>query len=71
VDIEAGVFPGEEVSEFAGADEFGIAQGVEEAVAEEFGYRAPVLAAGWTLKALVEYFFTSALLGCLGSRTSG
>jgi hypothetical protein len=36
VDIEAGVFPGEEVGEFAGADEFGIAQGVEEAVAEEF-----------------------------------
>ena len=36
VDREAGVFPGEEVGEFAGADEFGIAQGVEEAVAEEF-----------------------------------
>jgi hypothetical protein len=36
VDIEAGVFPGEEVGEFAGADEFGIAQGVKEAVAEEF-----------------------------------
>ena len=36
VDIEAGVFPGEEVGEFAGADEFGFAQGVEEAVAEEF-----------------------------------
>ena len=35
VDIEAGVFPGEEVGEFAGADEFGIAQGMEEAVAEE------------------------------------
>jgi hypothetical protein len=36
VDIEAGVFPGEKVGEFAGADKFGIAQDVEEAVAEEF-----------------------------------
>ena len=36
VDIKAGVFPGEEVGEFAGADEFGVAEGVEEAVAEEF-----------------------------------
>ena len=36
VDIEAGVFPGEEVGEFTGADELGVAQGVEEAVAEEF-----------------------------------
>jgi len=36
VDVEAGVFPGEEVGEFAGADEFGLAEGVEEAVAEEF-----------------------------------
>ncbi len=36
VDREAGVFPGEEVGEFAGADEFGVEQGVEEAVAEEF-----------------------------------
>ena len=36
VDVEAGVFPGEEVGEFSGADEFGFAEGVEEAVAEEF-----------------------------------
>jgi hypothetical protein len=36
VDIEAGVFPGEEVGEFGGADEFGVAEGMEEAVAEEF-----------------------------------
>ena len=36
VDIEAGVFPGEEVGELGGADEFGVAEGVEEAVAEEF-----------------------------------
>jgi hypothetical protein len=36
VDVEAGVFPGEEVGEFAGADELGFAEGVEEAVAEEF-----------------------------------
>ena len=35
VDVEAGVFPGEEVGKFAGADEFGVAEGVEEAVAEE------------------------------------
>ncbi len=36
VDVEAGVFPGEEVGEAAGADVFAVAQGVEEAVAEEF-----------------------------------
>jgi hypothetical protein len=36
VDVEAGVFPGEEIGKFAGADEFGVAEGVEEAVAEEF-----------------------------------
>jgi hypothetical protein len=35
VDVEARVFPGEEVGEFGGADEFGVAEGVEEAVAEE------------------------------------
>ena len=27
VDAEAGVFPGEEVGEFGGADEFGVAEG--------------------------------------------
>ena len=42
VDVEAGVFPGEEVGEFAGADEFGFAQGVEEAMAEEFDGRVEV-----------------------------
>ena len=36
VDVEAGVFPGEEVGEFGGADEFGVVEGLEEAVAEEF-----------------------------------
>ena len=36
VDVEAGVFPGEEVGELGGADEFGVAQGVKETVAEEF-----------------------------------
>ena len=36
VDAEAGMFPREEVGEFSGADEFGVAEGVEEAVAEEF-----------------------------------
>ena len=36
VDVEAGVFPGEEVGEFGGADEFGVAECVKEAVAEEF-----------------------------------
>ncbi len=36
VDIEAGVFPGEKVGELGGADEFGVAEGVEEAVAKEF-----------------------------------
>jgi hypothetical protein len=47
VDIEAGVFPGEEVGELGGADEFGIAEGVEEAVAEVFdGGRRNLLFAG-------------------------
>jgi len=36
VDVEAAVFPREEVGEFFGADEFGVAEGLEEAVAEEF-----------------------------------
>lgn len=35
VDVEAGVFPGEQVVEFPGADESVLAQGVEEAVAEK------------------------------------
>ena len=35
VDVEAGVFPGEEVGEFLRADEFGIAEGVEEAMTKE------------------------------------
>ncbi len=42
VDVEAGVFPGEEVGKFSGADELGFAQGVEEAVAEEFDGRFEV-----------------------------
>ncbi|MDB4327569.1 hypothetical protein N9962_00310 [bacterium] len=36
VDIEAGVFPGEEVGEFGGTDEFGVTESVEEVVAKEF-----------------------------------
>jgi hypothetical protein len=36
VDIEAGVFPGEEIGEFGGTDDFGVAEGLEEAVAKEF-----------------------------------
>ena len=43
VDRESGVFPSEEVGEFLRADEFGVAQGVEEAVAEEFDGRSEVL----------------------------
>ena len=35
VDVEAWVFPGEEVGELLRADEFGVAQGVKEAVAEK------------------------------------
>jgi hypothetical protein len=35
VDVEAGVFPREEVGKSLGADESGLAQGVQEAVAEE------------------------------------
>jgi hypothetical protein len=42
VDVEAGVFPGEQVGEFAGADELGFAESVEEAVAEEFDGRVEV-----------------------------
>jgi hypothetical protein len=37
MDVEAAVFPGEEVGELGLADEFGAVQGVEEAGAEEFG----------------------------------
>ena len=40
VDVETGVFPREEVGELSGTDELGFAQGVEEAVAEEFDGRA-------------------------------
>jgi hypothetical protein len=43
VDIEAGVFPGEEIGKFGGADEFGVAEGLEEAVAEEFDGGSEVL----------------------------
>jgi hypothetical protein len=42
VDVEAGVFPSEEVGEFAGADELGFAQGVEETVTEELDGRREV-----------------------------
>ncbi|MGB6219886.1 MAG: hypothetical protein WBG04_02550 [Haloferula sp.] len=35
MDVKAGVFPGEEVGEFLRTDEFGLAEGVEEAVAEQ------------------------------------
>jgi hypothetical protein len=43
VDAEAGVFPGKEVGEFFWADESGVAEGVEEAVAEEFDCGREVL----------------------------
>ncbi len=36
VDVEAGMFPGEQVGEFFRADELGFAEGVEELVPEEF-----------------------------------
>lgn len=36
VDIEAGVFPGKEIGEFGGTDEFGVAEGLEEAVATSY-----------------------------------
>jgi len=42
VDVEAGVFPGEEIGEFGGTDKFGVAQGVKETVAEEFDGRTEV-----------------------------
>ena len=43
VDVEAGVFPGEEVGELLWTDEFGVAEGVEEAVAEEFDGGSEIL----------------------------
>ena len=41
-DVEAAVFPGEEVGGFAGAEVLAVAEGMEEAVAEEFGHGAGV-----------------------------
>ena len=38
VDVEAAVFPGEEVGGFAGAEVLAVAEDLEEAVAEEFGH---------------------------------
>ena len=43
VDVEAGVFPGKEVGKFGGTDEFGVVEGVEEAVAEEFDGGSEIL----------------------------
>ncbi|MDA7518283.1 hypothetical protein N8529_00795 [bacterium] len=43
VDAETGVFPGEEIGQFFRTDEFGLAEGVEEAVAEEFDGGSEVL----------------------------
>jgi hypothetical protein len=37
VDVEAAVFPGEELGDFMVAEEFRFEEGVEELVAEEFG----------------------------------
>ena len=42
VDVEAAVFPREEVGYFAGAEVFALAEDLEEAVAEEFGHGAEV-----------------------------
>ena len=36
VDAEAGVFPGKEIGQLFGADEFGVTESVEKAVTEEF-----------------------------------
>ena len=36
VDAEAGVFRGKEIGEFGGGDAFGVSEGVEEVVTEEF-----------------------------------
>ena len=44
VDVESGVFPGEEVGELAGTDELGVAEGVEETMAEEFDGGSEVFA---------------------------
>ena len=40
--MEAAVFPGEEVGGFAGAEVLAVAEGMKEAVAEEFGHGAEV-----------------------------
>jgi len=40
VDVEAAVFPGEKLGDFLGAEEFALAEGLEEPVAEKFGDRS-------------------------------
>ena len=60
VDVEAGVFPREQVGEFAGADEFGFAQGVEEAMAKEFDGGGARSSAGmqWKVGAITRHSLT-------------
>ena len=52
VDIESGVFPGEEVGEFSRANEFGVAEGVEKALTEEFDGGSEIFG-GHTMEATV------------------
>ncbi len=40
--MKTAVFPGEEIDHFAGAEVFAFAEGMEEAVAEEFGHGTEV-----------------------------
>ena len=73
VDVEAGVFPGEEVGEFGGTDEFGVVEGMEKAVTEEFDGGSKVVG-GHAVEAstfpeiLPKYFLAAAtgavVLGC-------
>ena len=43
VDVKAAVFPGEKLGDFLGAEVFGLAEGLEEPVAENFGDRSEAL----------------------------
>jgi len=43
VDVEAAVVPGEKFGDFLGAEVFGLAEGLEEPVAEKFGDRSEAL----------------------------
>lgn len=53
VDVEAAVFPGEQVGEAAGADVFAVAEGLQETVAEEFDHGGAAIG-GHAVEATLE-----------------